>query len=139
MPRRSRRHAELTQRLGENYAGVLHADGYEAYDSYARDRPKVERLGCWAHARNKFADAESTDDHRDQTNEAQKVGGSIKAAAAPPQRSGPWGTKITRLAEVARARGFEVMSPDYRHTHDPKERVAHLLRLAAPAPTARWG
>jgi len=46
------------------------------------------------------------------------------------KESGPWGTKITRLAEVARARGFAVLSPDYSHTHDPKERVAHLLRLA---------
>ena len=49
------------------------------------------------------------------------------------KESGPWGTKITRLAEVARARGFEVMSPDYSHTHDPKERVTHLLRLAPGA------
>ena len=49
------------------------------------------------------------------------------------KESGPWGTKITRLAEVARARGFEVMSPDYSHTHDPKERVAHLLQLAPRA------
>ena len=49
------------------------------------------------------------------------------------KESGPWGTKITHLAEVARARGFEVQSPDYSHSHDPKERVAHLLRLAPRA------
>jgi len=49
------------------------------------------------------------------------------------KESGPWGTKITRLADVARARGFDVMSPDYSHTHDPKERVAHLLQLAPRA------
>jgi alpha/beta superfamily hydrolase len=51
------------------------------------------------------------------------------------KESGPWGTKITRLAEVARARNFEVLSPDYSHTHDPKERVAHLLKLAPAART----
>lgn len=51
------------------------------------------------------------------------------------KESGPWGTKITRLAEVARARGFEVQSPDYSHTHDPHERVAHLLKLAPRAAT----
>lgn len=51
------------------------------------------------------------------------------------KESGPWGTKITRLAEVARARGFEVLSPDYSHTHDPKERVAQLLKLAPSAHT----
>jgi alpha/beta superfamily hydrolase len=49
------------------------------------------------------------------------------------KESGPWGTKITRLAEVARARNFEVLSPDYSHTHDPKERIAHLLKLAPSA------
>jgi alpha/beta superfamily hydrolase len=49
------------------------------------------------------------------------------------KESGPWGTKITRLAEVARARGFEVLSPDYSHTHDPKQRVAELLKLAPQA------
>ena len=51
------------------------------------------------------------------------------------KESGPWGTKITHLAEVARARGFEVQSPDYSHSHDPKERVAHLLQLAPRADT----
>ena len=51
------------------------------------------------------------------------------------KESGPWGTKITRLAEVARARNFDVLSPDYSHTHDPKERVAHLLKLAPRART----
>lgn len=51
------------------------------------------------------------------------------------KESGPWGTKITRLAGVARARGFEVLSPDYSHTHDPKARVAHLLALAPRART----
>lgn len=46
------------------------------------------------------------------------------------KESGPWGSKITHLAAVARARGFEVISPDYSHTFDPAERVAHLLRQA---------
>ena len=55
--RLSRRHAELAQLLGDNYVGLLHADGYEAYDSYARTRTEVERLGCWAHARRMFHDA----------------------------------------------------------------------------------
>lgn len=49
------------------------------------------------------------------------------------KESGPWGTKITRLAEVARARGFEIMSPDYSRSHDPHERVAMLHKLAPSA------
>jgi alpha/beta superfamily hydrolase len=51
------------------------------------------------------------------------------------KESGPWGTKITFLAERARARGFEVVSPDYSHSHDPKERVKQLLALAPKAGT----
>src|SRR5690348_225810 len=51
------------------------------------------------------------------------------------KESGPWGTKITRLAEVARALKFDVLSPDYSRTHDPKERVAMLLELAPRAGT----
>lgn len=45
------------------------------------------------------------------------------------KESGPWGLKITRLADVARQRGFEAISPDYSHTHDPAARVAQLLAL----------
>ncbi|MQM38547.1 hypothetical protein KBTX_02558 [wastewater metagenome] len=49
------------------------------------------------------------------------------------QESGPWGFKITRLAEVARAAGAGVASVDYRHTRDPDERVRHLLAQPRPA------
>lgn len=49
------------------------------------------------------------------------------------KESGPWGLKITRLAEVARQRGFQVMSPDYSQTQDPAARVAQLLRLRPQA------
>ena len=45
------------------------------------------------------------------------------------KESGPWGTKIRFLADIARADGWQVESPDYSHTHDPKARVAHLLKL----------
>lgn len=49
------------------------------------------------------------------------------------KESGPWGTKITHLAEVAKRNGYEVISPDYSHTHDPRARVAQLLALAPRA------
>lgn len=49
------------------------------------------------------------------------------------KESGPWGLKITRLADVARMRGFEVISPDYRQTQNPDERVAMLLALRPQA------
>ncbi len=45
------------------------------------------------------------------------------------KESGPWGTKIKRLAEVAQARGFHAESPDYTGMADPDQRVRHLLSL----------
>lgn len=49
------------------------------------------------------------------------------------KESGPWGTKINYLADIARERNWDVMSPDFRHTHDPHARVKHLLDLAPTA------
>ena len=49
------------------------------------------------------------------------------------KESGPWGTKITHLAEVAKRRGYAVSSPDYSFTMDPRARVTHLLSLKPAA------
>jgi pimeloyl-ACP methyl ester carboxylesterase len=43
------------------------------------------------------------------------------------KESGPWGSKISALAEIARAEGYEVESVDYRGIDDPAERVTRLL------------
>lgn len=56
----SRRHGELTG-LVRDFKGVLQADGYEAYDAHADKHPEVIRVGCWAHARRKFAEAQAED------------------------------------------------------------------------------
>ena len=48
------------------------------------------------------------------------------------KESGPWGTKITHLAEVAQLRGFAVLSPDYSHTMDPDERLRMLTETLRP-------
>jgi alpha/beta superfamily hydrolase len=42
------------------------------------------------------------------------------------QESGPWGTKIRALADVARAAGWSVESLDYQGLTDPQARVAKL-------------
>ena len=55
----SRRHAELTTLLTDDYCGLLQSDGYEAYAAYARTHPGVTWLGCWAHARRGFFEAQS--------------------------------------------------------------------------------
>jgi hypothetical protein len=56
--RLSRRHGELTTLLTEDYVGLVQSDGYEAYDAYAAKRQGVIRVGCWAHARRKFFEAQ---------------------------------------------------------------------------------
>ncbi len=43
------------------------------------------------------------------------------------QESGPWGTKITALAQDARDAGIEADSIDYRGMPDPGERAAKLV------------
>lgn len=47
------------------------------------------------------------------------------------QESGPWGTKITRMAEMVRSMGLDAESIDYRGIEDPAERVEKLLAEAA--------
>jgi transposase len=49
----------------KNFLGFLQADAYGAYDGiYTGSKGTIIEVGCWAHARNKFADAESTDPER---------------------------------------------------------------------------
>jgi len=43
------------------------------------------------------------------------------------KESGPWGDKITALAEVAREHGYGVESLDYSGLSDPAQRVKKLL------------
>ena len=45
--------------------------------------------------------------------------------------SGPWGSKIKRLAEIAKQKGFAVESPDYRDLPDADPRVERLLASEA--------
>ena len=45
------------------------------------------------------------------------------------QESGPWGSKIKRLAAIATEQGCEVASVDYTATKDPDLRVEQLLEI----------
>lgn len=47
------------------------------------------------------------------------------------KESGPWGSKISHLADIARHHGYAVDSPDYQGMDDPRDRVAQLLATAA--------
>ncbi len=45
------------------------------------------------------------------------------------QASGPWGRKISALAEIARGEGYEAHSVDYRGIDDPRARIARLAEF----------
>ena len=60
----SRKHGELTSLLTADYKGVLQSDGYEAYAAYARSHDKVFWVGCWAHARRYFFEAQGQSHQR---------------------------------------------------------------------------
>jgi transposase len=55
--RLSRRHDELNTLLAD-YKGILQSDAYQAYPNYAEDHDGVVWVGCWAHARRKFNEAQ---------------------------------------------------------------------------------
>jgi transposase len=57
------REQEWPQQFLQGYQGFLQADGYTGYDGlYAQG--KVVEVGCWAHARRKFFEAQGTDPER---------------------------------------------------------------------------
>jgi predicted esterase len=47
------------------------------------------------------------------------------------KESGPWGSKIAAMAQVARRSGCGVESLDYSFTQDPAQRLAHLVDACA--------
>lgn len=51
----------------------------------------------------------------------------MKVVFSHGKESGPWGTKIKRLSEIAKRNGFEVDSLDYRAYSNPDDRVNQLL------------
>jgi len=53
----------------------------------------------------------------------------IKIIFSHGKESGPWGSKIAALAQVAEQRGFSVHSIDYQDLMNPDQRVARLNAL----------
>lgn len=53
----------------------------------------------------------------------------MKVIFSHGKESGPWGQKISALAEVARRLGFDVKSVDYQDTVDPDARVKRLVGI----------
>ncbi len=51
----------------------------------------------------------------------------MKVIFSHGKESGPWGSKIKRLANIAKEQGYSVDSIDYSDTHDPDLRVERLI------------
>ncbi len=133
----SRRHGELTG-LVADFKGVLQADGYEAYEAHASARPEVVRVGCWAHARRKFAEAQGEDPKA--TRVALKLIGRLyrlerewDAADAEAGRERDIATRARlRAAHFARSlRWLHALALALRSKHRPKsglgQAAAYLL------------
>jgi pimeloyl-ACP methyl ester carboxylesterase len=71
---------------------------------------------------------------REATQRLSKSGNSVVFSHG--KESGPWGSKITAMAQVARGLQFDVVSVDYRGMDDPLSRVEKLVQavsaLSAP-------
>lgn len=51
----------LLQTARQTFCGILQCDGYQAYETYHKQREDIELIGCWAHVRRKFFEAK---DHK---------------------------------------------------------------------------
>lgn len=63
----------------------------------------------------------------------------MKVVFSHGKESGPWGTKISHLAEIAKSLGFEVDSIDYQESMDPEWRVQRLLEAVGEQPVILVG
>ena len=55
----------------------------------------------------------------------------MKVIFSHGKESGPWGSKITKLANIGKAQGFTVDSIDYSGINSPDERVSKLNKYLA--------
>lgn len=57
--------------LIKSFQGHFQSDGYKVYEKVSREYPEITLVGCWAHARRKFVDAEKGG-HAPEASEALK-------------------------------------------------------------------
>lgn len=104
----SRRGAVAAELL-TGYRGYLHTDDYAGY--YGVIGSGITQLGCWAHARRKFVDAQ-------------------KAAAGPKSRSGKADLAISLIGKLyAVERRIQDVDPDTRYHVRQRESVPLLQTL----------
>ena len=57
----SRASSQVREMLGDDFEGTLISDGYDAYENYARQHPKMTHAQCWAHTRRYFEKAKEAE------------------------------------------------------------------------------
>jgi transposase len=116
--RLSRRHGELNTLLAD-YKGVLQSDGYDAYPNYVENHEGVVWVGCWAHARRKFNEAQG------EAPKATRV--VLKLIAKMYRLERQWDEAgITDAAQRAKLR-----TEGFKRTLNWIERIAKALRAEA--------
>jgi transposase len=100
------RSAEIPLAYLKDYEGYLHTDGYAGYDDAGR-QPGIVHVGCWAHVRRKFIDAQKP----------SKKAGSAEAAIS----------RIAKLYEIEnRLRALKLSDEEFVSRR--KEEVEPLLK-----------
>lgn len=67
------RGAECLEKLiPKDYAGIIQCDGFAAYDCFGRKR-KIQLIGCWAHVRRKFFEAQVYEKAKDILSRIQNL------------------------------------------------------------------
>lgn len=106
----SRRGAVAAELL-DGYRGYLQTDDYAGYNAVAGE--EVTQLGCWAHARRKFVDAQ-------------------KAAAGPRNKTGKADMAINLIGKLyAVERRIKDLPPDERYQIRQRDSIALLQQIRA--------
>ncbi len=112
----SRAAACLDSLLGAGFAGKVQCDGYSAYPAFAKGKSAVDLLGCWAHARRNFFEAQE---------QAPRVAGWVLNQVGLLYR---WEEQLRR------SRAGPVLRPVQRSSHHRLviERLGHALMKLQP-------
>jgi len=101
----TRQYGQVNELLGEDYEGVLQSDGYEAYEAYVSAHPNVVWVGCWAHARRRFFEAQA--ENPKAVRVALKLIGRLYLLERQWDQEGIDAIERTRLREMLFARSLD--------------------------------
>jgi transposase len=113
--------------LLHDYQGAVQTDGYEAYSIY-ENKKGVLLLGCWAHARRKFTEAES-EDPSGATYALEQIGMLYRVEAMATDQDMDYNQRAELRQKLAYPilRAFEKWIVSYYHKVLPKGRMSKAL------------